>query len=461
MGISRIGGSYRDPSGHVYDAGDHVLRSVRPIAADEFDQVLKTGILERLVADGRLVPFEVLDPEILVAEAPDAVRVLRHPRLEFISYPHEWSFPALRAAALLHLDIQLQALEAGVTLSDASAYNIQFTGSQPVFIDHLSFRPYKDGEFWAGHRQFCEQFLNPLVLTALTGVPFQAWYRGSMNGLPSREVAAFLPRRNMFSRRMLLHVYLLGRLEGESTQRDAVKLAGTGLPRERFKKTLEDLRRWIAGLTPKGSRFSEWGDYAGNTSYGEAEGVAKRDFIRDFVTATRPGMVWDLGCNTGDYSAVALASGARSVVGFEFDQAALDTAYYRAVKENLALLPLFLDAANPSPDQGWAQRERSGLAARRNADAVFALALVHHLAISRNVPLGEVVAWLVSLAPSGVIEFVPKADAMVRRMLALRTDVFEDYTEEVFLGALEAAGRVVRTARITESGRLLAWFDRD
>jgi len=149
------------------------------------------------------------------------------------------------------------------------------------------------------------------------------------------------------------------------------------------------------------------------------------------------------------------------VVGFEFDQAALDTAYYRAVKENLALLPLFLDAANPSPDQGWAQRERSGLAARRNADAVFALALVHHLAISRNVPLGEVVVWLVSLAPSGVIEFVPKADAMVRRMLALRTDVFEDYTEEVFLGALEAAGRVVRTARITESGRLLAWFDRD
>ena len=461
MAVKRIEGSYRDPSGHVYDAGDHVLRSVRPIAADDFNVVRRTGLLDRLVAEGTLLPFEEVDRDELTALAPDAVHVLRHPRLDFISHPYEWSFPALRAAAVLHLDIQLKALEAEVTLSDASAYNLQFVGSKPVFIDHLSFRPYRDGEFWAGHRQFCEQFLNPLLLTALSGVPFQTWYRGSLNGLPSREVSPLLPALSKFSRRVFLHVYLLGQLQGESVHRDAVQLAGTGLPRARFRKTLEDLRRWVAELVPKGSRYTEWSDYAGHTSYLEGEGSAKRAFVRDFVTATKPGMVWDVGCNTGDFSAVALAAGARTVVGFEFDHGALDGAFLRATKEGLSLLPLYLDAANPSPDQGWAQRERAGLAGRRSADGVLALALVHHLAISRNVPLAQVVAWLVSLAPSGVIEFVPKTDPMVGRLLALRADVFEDYTEATFLAALETGGRVVRTERITDSGRLVAWFERD
>jgi ribosomal protein L11 methylase PrmA len=461
MIIRRIAGSYRDPSGHVFDGGTHVLRSVRPPAAAEFDQVKQTGLLDRLVAEGVLLPFEVVDRRLLAEQEPDAVSVLRHPRLDFISHPYEWSFRGLRAAALLQLDIQLRALEAGVALGDASAYNLQFIGSKPVFIDHLSFRPYREGEFWTGHQQFCNQFLNPLLLTALTGVPFQTWYRGSLDGIPSREVSPLFPRRKLLSRRMLLHVYLLGKLQGESTRSSAVQLANAGLPRRRFQKTLEDLRGWVAGLEPKGSRFSEWSDYAANTSYGQAEGSAKRAFVADFVAGTKPRMLWDLGCNTGDFSVVALGAGAETVVGFEFDHGALDAAFLRATQEGLSLLPLYLDAANPSPDQGWAQRERAGLGARRSADAVLALALVHHLAISRNVPLAEVVAWIVSLAPKGVIEFVPKADAMVQRLLALRADIFEDYDEAYFLAALESGGRIVKTARVTESGRLLAWFARD
>jgi ribosomal protein L11 methylase PrmA len=345
-------------------------------------------------------------------------------------------------------------------MSDASAYNVQFIGSRPVFIDHLSFRPYREGEFWAGHRQFCTQFLNPLLLTALTGVPFQAWYRGSLEGIPSHELAALLPRARLFSRRVILHVYLLGRLQGASSQRSAATLAGTRLPRARFRKTLEDLHDWVASLRPKASRFTDWSNYANNTSYSEGEAEAKRTFIREFVTSTRPDVLWDLGCNTGDFAVVALDAGARRVVGFEFDHGALDAVYQRAAAQGLALLPLHLDAANPAPNQGWAERERAGLSARRNADAVIALALVHHLAISRNVPLAEVVAWIVSLAPRGVIEFVPKTDPMVQRLLTLRADIFEDYSEEHFIAALHSVSQIVKIAHITESGRLLAWFQR-
>jgi ribosomal protein L11 methylase PrmA len=460
MALRRIEGSYRDPSGHVFDAGDHVLRSVRPPAVADFAEVLKTGFLNQLLDAGDLHPFEVADRALLAELEPDAVQVLRHPRLTFISHPYEWSFPALRAAALLHLDIQIRGLDAGVTLTDASAYNIQFVGPRPVFIDHLSFRPYRDGEFWSGHRQFCEQFLNPLLLTTLTGIPYQNWYRGSMDGLPAREIGPLLPRTTLLSRRFLLHVHLLGRLQGEGARQSAAQLSATAFPKHRYRKTLEDLRAWVSGLRPKGSRFSEWASYAGNTSYADAEGEAKRAFIREFISMSRPAQLWDIGCNTGDYSVVALEAGARSVIGFEFDHGALDLAYLRACEGHLALLPLHLDAANPSPDQGWAQRERAGLSSRRTADAVLALALVHHLAISRNVPLTEVVSWITGLAPRGVIEFVPKGDPMVQRLLSLRADVFEDYTEPVFLSALQRQARVVRTKQVTETGRLLAWFER-
>jgi ribosomal protein L11 methylase PrmA len=460
MVLKRIEGSYRDPSGHVFDAGDHVLRSVRPSAAADFAAVLDTGFLNQLAGTGDLHPFEVVSPAMVADLEPDAVNALRHPRLTFISHPYEWSFPALRAAALLHLDIQLRGLDAGVALTDGSAYNIQFVGPRPVFIDHLSFRPYREGEFWLGHRQFCEQFLNPLLLTALTGVPFHAWYRGSMDGLPPREISPLLPRTTLLSRRFLLHVHLLGRLQSEGARQSAVRLSNTGFPKHRYRKTLEDLRAWVSGLRPKGSRFTEWAGYAGNTSYAGAEEDAKRAFIGEFVSASRPAQLWDIGCNTGDYSVVALEAGAASVIGFEFDHGALDLAYLRASERGLAFLPLHLDAANPSPEQGWAQRERAGLSTRRTADGVLALALVHHLAISRNVPLPEVVSWITGLAPDGVIEFVPKSDPMVQRLLALRADLFDNYTEPVFLAALERSARVVRTARVTETGRLLAWFAR-
>jgi len=460
MALSRSRGSFRDPSGHVFDGDDHVLRSVRPSASGLFDQVHRTGFLNRLVAEQLLLPYEFVDRGLLAVQEPDAVHVLRHPRVDFISHPYEWSFPGLQAAALLHLDIHRRALDAGVSLSDASAYNVQFVGSRPVFIDHLSFRPYREGEFWTGHRQFCEQFLNPLLLTALTGVPFQGWYRGSMEGIPSGELAALLPRKTLFSRRLLLHVHLMGRLRGERSRDTAVKVATAGFPLASFRKTLADLHSWIAQLKPKGSRFTEWSDYATKTSYSDAEGQAKRAFVGEFVAAAKPRIVWDFGCNTGDYSVVALEAGADLVIGFEFDQGALDLAYRRSAEGGLAFLPLHQDAANPSVDQGWDQGERAGLAGRRGADAVLALALVHHLAISRNVPLAAVVDWIVAQAPRGVIEFVPKPDPMVQRLLALREDVFEDYDEAQFLAALGRHARVIRTVRVTESGRLLAWFDR-
>jgi ribosomal protein L11 methylase PrmA len=454
-------GSYRDPSGRVFVLNDRVLRTVAPRATADFEYVRSTGVLQSLIAEGSAIAEEQVDPGVLPRGFNDASYVLQHPKLPFISYPYEWCFTALKRAALLHLDIQMRCLEQGVALSDASAYNVQFLGTKPIFIDSLSFRRYREDEFWVGHKQFCEQFLNPLLLRALLGVPHNAWYRGVLEGIPTVELSRLLPLYRKLSWDVLTNVVMPASFQRAATSGTQVEMPSSGrFPRAAMQRMLERLRRWISRLQPADGGKTVWGDYAGQTSYVADEAERKRALIVQFAASVRPSMIWDIGCNTGDYAKAALEAGAGYAVGFDFDQGALDAAFTRAESEGLSFLPLFLDLANPTPSQGWAERERRGLTDRASADAILGLALVHHLAIGRNIPLEQVVAWLIDLAPNGIIEFVPKSDPMVQRLLRLREDIFDDYGEEAFAKHLQAGAKIVQVAEVSASGRRLFWFER-
>ena len=454
-------GSFRDPAGQVHLVGDRVFRTIMPMAAADFEAVRSRPVWKHLIESGRVLEETEVDPAQLGEAAIGAAHVVEHPRLPYISYPYEWSFPLLKSAALAHLELHMEALEGDINLIDATAYNIQFRGPRPVFIDHLSFRPYREGEFWTGHKQFCEQFLNPLLLRAVLGVTHNAWYRGSLEGIPVEDLNRLLPLRRKFSWKVLSHVTLQARLQQAAVNKGGrAQVKERSLPKAALLHMLKSLHGWISRLEPADTGKTVWGDYARNHSYSDDEVAAKKHFVAEAVSRFDAQTVWDIGCNTGDYSKVALEAGAHRVVGFDFDQQALELAYARAVDENLDFLPLFLDAANPSPDQGWAQAERMGMAARRNADAVIALAVIHHLAIGRNVPLDAVVEWLVDMAPTGVIEFVPKQDPMVQALLALREDIFPDYTEETFLAHLQKRAEIVASQTVSRSGRLMVAFRR-
>ncbi len=455
-------GSFRDRRGRVYTVDGRIYRSVMPMAVDDFEFVRSTGLIDELVKDQKLVAESLVDRAALDGQGDDASFVLEHPRLSYISYPYEWPFAALKAAALLHLDVQLRALQKDVTLTDASAYNLQFDGPNPIFIDSLSFRRYEDGEFWDGHRQFCEQFVNPLLLRSVLGVPHNAWYRGSLEGITAAELSQVLPWQSRLSWNTLTNVFMQAQLQrSASSSEKALETTRTKkLPKLGFEQMLRGLRRWIAGMVPRSDGKSEWQDYAQDNSYADGEASQKRQFVADFVATTKPGLIFDLGCNTGDYSALALKSGARCAVGFDLDHGALDYAYDRARRESLNFLPLHLDAANPSPEQGWLQAERQGLARRAMGDAVLALALAHHLVIARNIPLDGVLDWITGMAPRGVIEFVPKADPMVQRLLQLREDLFDDYEQENFESLLAARGHIVKSRPVSSSGRTLYSYER-
>lgn len=401
--------------------------------------------------------------DVLEFLAGSHYQVMEHPALPFVSYPYEWPFTLLKRAALLHLDLQLELLDNGYTLIDGTAYNVQFADTRPVFIDTLSIVSYTEGDPWLGYQQFCTQFLNPLLLMASRRIGFHAWFRGALEGIGVPETAQLLPLCSKLSWGVLTHVLLHARLLSSVDHRSRHKARENtikGPSRVGLIGMLRGLRRLIGGLRPKGLDGTRWNDYADNNSYTNEEAAAKKRFIAEFTEKVHPSMLWDFGCNTGAFGEVALANGAERVIGFDFDLGALEKAVGRADARSLALLPLFLDATNPSPRQGWRQMERAGLSERANGDALLALAVLHHLVIGKNVPIFEAVNWLVGFAPSGVIEFVPKSDPMVRGMLAQRKDIFGDYDIGTFRNILSGHGRIVKEMPLSPDGRTLFVYAR-
>ena len=460
--LIREPGSFRDPGGHIGYCGEKVFRVIMPGAAADFEKVQNTGLFAKLIEQQWLIPSKAVDPATLQDFPPSSI-VVEHPRIPFVSYPYEWCFHALQDAAIRQLEICLTALEYGAMVSDASAYNIQFVNASPVFIDHLSFRPYEEGKAWNAHAQYCEQFLNPLLLRALLGIPHNAWYRGNLEGIPTTELSRLIPFHRKFSWNVFTHVVLHARIHVTANKRsdDRDKAAKVSLDRRKIMYIMENLKKYVGKLSPKYLHDAVWHKYTEDNSYGEDEEHIKRLFITDFLHKVEPQVLLDFGCNTGDYSALAWDNGTELIIGLDNDHLVLEEAYLRARREKTNFLPLYLDIANPSPSQGWDNIERKNLKERVGADAIFALALLHHLVFSRNIPLDSAVAQLVGFAPNGVIEFIPKTDPKLRDLLLLRKDVFPDYTESDFENCLRRRAKIVDSRQVTTSGRRLYWYARN
>jgi len=464
----RDSGSFRDPSGYVFLKGDEAIRSINPLAQKDFQRVIDSGVLTQLAQAGLLIDTQVVNASPAELEAFRGPRgeqpslLLRHPRIPFISYPYEWTFGQLQDAALAHLSLHLQALDAGMTLSDATPFNMQFFEGRVMHMDVLSLKPYVDGEHWAGYHQFCRTFLLPLLIEAWCGVPFQPMLRGRIDGISLQDAVRLLPRRKLWtSLNGMIHVAAQSRLVAAANATSSVsgQAKAASLPRARFRSLLQELHNWISGLR-SGRKTSYWTDYAQVNTYTQQMRQVKLDFIARWASTAIPGgTVWDIGGNTGDYSQAALKAGASLAVVFDSDLDSLEKAHVRR-KQGLNLLPLLIDLADPSPSQGWNQAERKGLNERTRPDGIMALAVIHHLVIGRNLPLQEVVDWFVRTAPNGIIEFVPKSDPMVVELLMHRQDVFIDYDEAHFLACLAQRAQVTGQHRFSENGRLMVSYQR-
>ncbi|WBB90166.1 class I SAM-dependent methyltransferase [Verrucosispora sp. WMMC514] len=462
-------GSFRDPANRVFHAGEDVLRALDRTAAEDWRALAASSFFPPLLAAGKVCGTEELPAESPLRELPSGpaasgwATVLRHERVPFVSHPYEWSFAMLRDAALLHLEILRAALPAGFTTKDGSAYNLQWRGTEPVFIDVGSFTPLRDGEPWAGYRQFCQTLLYPLMLGAHLGLAFQPWLRARVDGIEPEQMGPLFRGTRRLLPGVLTHVHLHGSVQrrsaATSTADVRAQLRDAGYTRELAVATVRGLEKLVRRLDHQ-PPATHWVDYQHTCGYSGDDRASKEHFVVAALSAAgRRRLVLDLGANDGRYARLA-ARHADYVVAVEQDPAVVDRLYRTLRGEGERhVLPLVMDLADPSPGGGWRGIERASFAARADADTVLALALVHHLAIGRNVPLPEVVACLAGLtAPGGrlVVEFVHPDDPMAARLLANKPDgIFPDYRRDAFETLLAEHGTVEDRLELPSGTRTL------
>jgi hypothetical protein len=448
---SPVEGSFRDPNGFVFIRDGKIYRQINRSYQDDFELLTSDGLHQSLVDSGLLIDFKEVDLEL--ASSSDAYKIIEPEQLKFISYPYEWSFSQLKDAALTTLKIQKAALNAGMSLKDSSAYNIQFLHGKPVFIDTLSFEKYKEGLPWVAYRQFCQHFLAPLALMSYTDIRLNLLLKVFIDGIPLDMASSLLPGKSKLNFSLLSHIHF--HAKGQKRYQDKqVQSKSMKMSKFLLLALIDSLESAIKKLKWK-PKDTEWGDYYEATNYSSDSINEKKKIVSSFIEQVNPSTVWDLGANTGEFSRIA-SERSIETIAFDIDSAAVEKNYLQIKKSNETfILPLILDLTNPSGGIGWGNTERTSLLDRGPADLVMALALIHHLAISNNVPLAKVAGFLKNLAPHLIIEFVPKSDSQVIRLLSTREDVFPNYTIEGFENEFSQFFHIEKKVRVDNTERTM------
>ena len=446
----KVPSSFRDPSGFLFYQGNNLYRQINLSYKQEFDQLINSGLYEKLVSSNQLISHEEVN--ITPLEAEYAYKVIKPEKIPFISYPYEWCFSELKQAAITTLEIQKTAMDFDMTLKDCSAYNIQFKNGKPILIDTLSFEKYQERQIWKPYRQFCQHFLAPLALMSHKDVRLNQLFRIYIDGIPLDLTASLLPfkTRSMFS--LLTHIHAHAKSQKHFRNKE-IKLKDQKLAKRSFLGIVESVFSAIKKLewTPKGT---EWADYYSDTNYTELGFEQKKELITKWLEKIKPKVAWDLGANTGIFSRIASEKGIETI-SFDIDPAAVEKNYLEILRNKESkILPLLMDLSNPSPNLGWESQERESLIDRGPSDVVLALALIHHLIISNNVPLKKLALFFKKICKHLIIEFIPKTDSQVQRLLVSREDIFDDYTKEKFENGFSKFFKIEETINITDSERI-------
>ncbi len=458
--MERLHSSFRDDAGFLLTHGGRLYRVVTQAGKADFELFLSSGLYDKLASEGKIVPHEVITD---FPFGPGYHKVLAPQKIPFVSYPYEWSFSQLKDGALLTLDCHEQALRHGLSLKDASFFNIQFIGPRPVFIDTLSFEKRQDRP-WVAYKQFCEHFLGPLLLMSTRSHAVNHGLIAFLDGIPLALATKLIPLTSRLKWGPLLHLSLHAhsqkKHENGCRHDPRANLDSMTFGIKKQLALVESLRSTILQIMP-GCEKTEWTGYTEESAhYSDKAKIFKSHFVEEKIQESQASLLWDLGGNTGDYSRLATQKNIYTIC-FDKDPLCVEKNYQLSKqRKDRFMLPLVMDLANPSPSIGWAHRERMSLLERGPADLCLVLALIHHLRISANIPLVDIAEFLSRCGERLIIEFIPKSDPMIQKLLRSRKDIFNDYSQEEFENSLTKKYGKFSKSETPDNGRTLYYFKR-
>jgi len=446
--------SFRDPSGFIYEKDGTVYRFISSVYEPHYDLLQSSGLAAELIKQNLLLPFTEISENH--TGRTDWYKTLQPQLIPFISYAWEWSFEQLKDAALATLSICKASLKKGMILKDASHTNIQFVDGKAKLIDTLSFETYEEGESWIAYRQFCECFLNPLLLTAHKGLEAHKLLLSYPDGIPAQLTAQLLPFKTKLNPVVYLHVHLHAKLSGKKTAKETNPSKKVSV--KNIEQIIQSLYDCIKGLSLP-ERLTTWNNYYEETILSAEYLSEKKQLVSSLLEKMTYNTVIDLGANEGEFS--LLCKKEAFVVATDFDSTCINSLYTTLKKQKQKnILPLVVDLTYPSPAMGWMNTERPAFFNRKKFDVGFALALIHHLAIGKNLSFEQLAVFFGDTCTQLLIEFVPKEDPKVKEMLTWRKDIFEKYTQENFQTVFEKQFELKTKIPVPGSVRVLYHFQK-
>lgn len=443
---ARLSSSFKDPAGYVFVENDLLYRQVLPAGRKDFDWFTQSGLAGDLLNSHLIAGFNCL------GENSEGL-LLQLDTLPFISYPYEWSFGQLRDAGLLTLQLMRLALNHGLILKDATAYNVAFTNGTPIFLDHTSFEIYQQDMPWRAYRQFVMHFLAPLLLMKHRDLRCLKLLQTHLDGIPLDLVAHLLPWYTKLSPSIQLHIHLHACMEQKVSFTAHTTPKHIALPKRKLLTLVENLYDCLDQLKPPAQKTT-WADYHQHTSYTDDSFACKRHVVRQFCREHAARCLIDLGANKGDFSRLA-AEYFPQVIAADVDASAVEHLYQLAKELPCDLQPVLLDLNCPSPDLGVLNDEHPAFLKRAHADAILGLALIHHLRITGNWSCPQIVALFASLAPHALVEFVPLDDPQTQQLTRGRDAIYQDWTLENMCRHFSTAYDTCRVIPIAASKRSL------
>ncbi|MEO5946236.1 MAG: hypothetical protein ABIP79_05430 [Chitinophagaceae bacterium] len=454
--IQKDPSSFRDPSGFVFQKDYLVYRQVNKDFKDHFDFFISSGCYKKLADADLLIPHQEIkenftgDSNWYTTLLPEQIR--------FISYPYEWSFDMLKDAALLTLSIAQKSIASGMILKDATPFNIQWHNGKLVFIDSLSFERYNEELPWIAYRQFCECFLSPLLLMHHTKISLHSLLLAYPEGIPLAVTQSLLPWKSKFSFHTYLHVHLQASYAGKSAKANQK----VSFSKKKMLNLLLSLETLIKKLKSP-SKPTTWSAYYEEASQRNDYVERKKELISSWVSELSDIKdAIDTGANDGIFSEVLAAKNIFAIAA-DADPLCINN-LYKNIKalEKQNILPLIIDFSNPSPAIGLNNTERKTFQERVNTDMVFALAIIHHLVIGKNIPFASIANQFCKYTKKYlIIEFVPKADEKIQQMLKDKPDIYTNYSAEKFEKEFCVFFNIVKKQEIGSSGRVLYLMAKD